>query len=490
MRIFFKQFTTMMCVMILSFMVLGNILVFTAFETTISRETEQNIEEMKIFQYAMLASLEGLPKDYQAVDLAAAEIVQSIQQSLYGDQGGIVLYDQDNTVIWQNSDYQSQLLGKDREGHTGVWQIASHNGHYYLESLCEINSTAGKYLLEIRRSIDHVYQDRERLYDRYQLLLIAVAAIFAVVLLILSLHFTRPVRRLSQATRAFADGDYKKRVKIRGNDEMAVLGLDFNRMASQLEESIQQLEEEARRQEEFTAAFSHELKTPLTSIIGYADILRSHTMSDEERSLSANYIVGQGRRLERLALKMLEMSYIDGQEIHFQENTVSILAGQVQGMTEKIRKEKNILLELKIQEGVVYGDPDLLLSLFSNLIDNVRKACEVGGTIRLEGEPSQEGYCLCLTDNGCGMPEEEIYKITEPFYMIDKSRARKEGGAGIGMALCQKIVKMHHARWEIRSRVGEGTSIRIFFPDSGRIPDQDSQNKVVGKDEQVQGKIP
>ena len=161
MRIFFKQFTTMMCVMILSFMVLGNILVFTAFETTISRETEQNIEEMKIFQYAMLASLEGLPKDYQAVDLAAAEIVQSIQQSLYGDQGGIVLYDQDNTVIWQNSDYQSQLLGKDREGHTGVWQIASHNGHYYLESLCEINSTAGKYLLEIRRSIDHVYQDRD-----------------------------------------------------------------------------------------------------------------------------------------------------------------------------------------------------------------------------------------------------------------------------------------------------------------------------------------
>ena len=103
----------MMCVMILSFMVLGNILVFTAFETTISRETEQNIEEMKIFQYAMLASLEGLPKDYQAVDLAAAEIVQSIQQSLYGDQGGIVLYDQDNTVIWQNSDYQSQLLGKE-----------------------------------------------------------------------------------------------------------------------------------------------------------------------------------------------------------------------------------------------------------------------------------------------------------------------------------------------------------------------------------------
>lgn len=468
MRIFAKQFITMMCVMILSFMVLGNILVYTAFETTINRETDQNIEEIKIFQYAMLASLEGLPKDYQAVDLAAAEIVQSIQQSLYGGQSGIILYDKDNTVIYQDCEYQSQLLKQSREGHTGAWQIACQNGHYYLELLCEIDSTAGNYVLEVHRSIDHVYQDRERLYDRYQLLLIVVAAIFAVVLLVLSLHFTRPVRRLSQATRAFADGDYKKRVQVRGNDEMAVLGRDFNQMASQLEESIAKLEEEARRQEEFTAAFSHELKTPLTSIIGYADILRSQTMTEEERSLSANYIVGQGRRLERLALKMMEMSYIDGQEIQFQENHVPLLASQVQDMTENIRKDKKIQLELQVEDGLIYGDPDLLLSLFCNLIDNARKACGEGGMIRLEGEQRREGYCLCLTDNGCGMPEEEVHKITEPFYMIDKSRARKEGGAGIGMALCQKIIRMHRAQWEIQSRQGEGTKISIYFPKGGK----------------------
>ena len=249
---------------------------------------------------------------------------------------------------------------------------------------------------------------------------------------------------------------------------MAVLGRDFNQMASQLEESIARLEEEARRQEEFTAAFSHELKTPLTSIIGYADILRSQTMTEEERSLSANYIVGQGRRLERLALKMLEMSYIDGQEIQFQENHVSLLASQVQDMTENIRKDKKIQLELQVEDGLIYGDPDLLLSLFSNLIDNARKACGEGGMIRLEGEQKKEGYCLCLTDNGCGMPEEEVHKITEPFYMIDKSRARKEGGAGIGMALCQKIIWMHHAQWEIQSRQGEGTKISIYFPKGGK----------------------
>ncbi len=99
---------------------------------------------------------------------------------------------------------------------------------------------------------------------------------------------------------------------------MAVLSRDFNQMAGQLEENIWELEENARRQEEFTEAFSHELKTPLTSIIGYADMLRSIEMSQEDISLSANYIFQQGKRLERLALKMMELTYIDKQEILFQ----------------------------------------------------------------------------------------------------------------------------------------------------------------------------
>lgn len=464
MSIFAKQFITMMCVLILSFMIFGNTLVHTAFETTMNREAGQSIEEMKIFQYAMLASLEGLPKDYQAVDLAVAGIVRSIQQSLYGSQGNIVIYNKENKVVYQDDEYQSVLITKEREGHNGIWQITVRDGHYYLESLCEINSTAGDYILEIHRNMDHVYQERERLYERYRVLLGAVSAVFAVVLLLLSLHFTRPVRKLSQATRLFAGGDYTKRVREKGHDEMAMLNRDFNRMAGQLEESIGRLEEEARRQEEFTAAFSHELKTPLTSIIGYADILRSRELPEEEKSRCANYIVHQGRRLERLALKMLEMSYMDKQEIEFRENDVTLLVTQIQHMTENLLGQKGIRLTVQEEPGKIYGDPDLLLSLFGNLIDNARKACGDGGEILLSGKAMEDGYHFRITDNGCGMPEEEVHKITEPFYMIDKSRARKEGGAGIGMALCQKIISIHHAQWRIESTKGEGTSIFLIFP--------------------------
>ena len=133
-------------------------------------------------------------------------------------------------------------------------------------------------------------------------------------------------------------------------------------------------------------------------------------------------------------------------------------------MTEKLLSEKEIQLVIQIGKGEIYGDRDLLLSLFSNLVDNARKACREEGTILFAGQETDGEYCIQIIDDGCGMPEEEIHKITEPFYMIDKSRARKEGGAGIGMALCQKILEMHHARWQIESRQGEGTRVSIWFP--------------------------
>lgn len=463
MKLFWKQFITMMCFIIMSFMIFGNIMIHTAFQTTMNRAKEQGVEEVKIFQYALVASLEGLPKEYQATDIAVAEIAKSIRQSLNNTQDGIIIYNKDDKMIYQSSKYQSSLIKSLDKDHSGVWQIHRQDGHYYLESLCEAKSKAGNYKLELHHNIDYVYQDRKQLYNTYLLALPAVSAVFMVVLLIFSSNFTRPVRKLSQATRAFAKGNYKSRVMVRGSNEVAILSQDFNQMAQQLEENIAQLEEHARRQEEFTGAFSHELKTPLTSIIGYADMLRSVGLSEEETFLSADYIFNQGKRLERLALKLMELLYVDKQEITFQKIDILSFAGQLKSMTEKLVQSKNISLEIDLKDGTFWGEPDLLLSLFSNLVDNARKACMEQGTIVLKGYGTQEGYFFSLKDNGRGMPEEEIHKITEPFYMIDKSRARKEGGAGIGMSLCQKIVKLHHAIWQINSHIGEGTEITIQF---------------------------
>lgn len=118
-----------------------------------------------------------------------------------------------------------------------------------------------------------------------------------------------------------------------------------------------------------------------------------------------------------------------------------------------------------MKRGTILGDSDLLLSLLGNLVDNARKACKEGGQIILNGQKQDAGmYQVTVRDNGCGIPEQELGKITEAFYMVDKSRARREGGAGLGMAICERIVRLHHAEWTIASTLGEGTEITLIFP--------------------------
>ena len=121
---------------------------------------------------------------------------------------------------------------------------------------------------------------------------------------------------------------------------------------------------------------------------------------------------------------------------------------------------------MDIEDGYVMGDVDLLYSLFFNLIDNGRKAIEKDGTIFIKGRKYDSSYNILLKDDGCGMEKEEIKKITEAFYMIDKSRARKEGGAGIGMALCKKIINLHNAKWSIKSKPGKGTVVSVSLKET------------------------
>lgn len=119
------------------------------------------------------------------------------------------------------------------------------------------------------------------------------------------------------------------------------------------------------------------------------------------------------------------------------------------------------MLEIQAQKGVIYGDRDLLSTVFINFIDNARKASESGQHIWVKGFVNGAGYIITVEDEGRGIPQESLSRITEAFYMADKSRARKEGGAGLGLALCRKILEVHRALWKIESEQGRGTKITV-----------------------------
>ena len=232
---------------------------------------------------------------------------------------------------------------------------------------------------------------------------------------------------------------------------------------SELERSIGNLENVAARREEFIGSFAHELKTPLTAIIGYADMLRSKDMNPKSRFTAAGYIFSEGKRLEALSLKLMDIIVAGKQEFELKRFEVGYFIRAVAAVTVPSLSNDGLTLDMRWEPGEILVEPDLFKTLMINLVDNARKASRKGSVIELFGKAEKRGYALYVRDHGNGIPKEELSKITEPFYMIDKSRSRAQNGAGLGLALCQRIAELHGTRLEYESEVGKGTTVRVLL---------------------------
>jgi signal transduction histidine kinase len=328
-----------------------------------------------------------------------------------------------------------------------------------------INLGEQQIYLESFRDITGIYTERKEQYRIYQRLLISLIAINGIISYLISLWITYPIKKVSIVAHKISNGSLDNRVSIRSKDEIGRLAEDFNRMTDSLEDKIHQLQEAARRQEDFIGSFAHELKTPLTSIIGYADILRSNKMTPEMIIMSANYIFKEGIRLEALSLKLLELIVMQKQELDLKKVRAKQLFDDVKGLVTPVLEKEGILITIEVQDSWLYLEPDLMKTVLINLIDNGKKAIEGTGWITLKGVIEKDGYSIYVKDSGKGIPQEELSKITEAFYMVDKSRAREMGGAGLGLAICLEIIKRHHGSIHFDSTVGIGTTVHVFLKD-------------------------
>ena len=277
----------------------------------------------------------------------------------------------------------------------------------------------------------------------------------------LSYLLTMPIRSLGRVTNQLAQGDYTPRARVSSGDEIGELAANFNRMACAIEKNIQELEDAARRQEDFTASFVHELKTPLTSIIGYADMLRSGNLDESRRFKAASYIFSEGKRLENLSLALMSLLVVGHSAADAKSVNMARLCAEAGRISQPAMRKKGVELIVRAEEGSLLGDAALLQTLILNLLDNARKASDPGKTVLLVGEVLDSGYRLTVTDQGQGIPAEELSKITEAFYMVDKSRSRAEGGAGLGLALCKEIAALHSGELRFDSQVLQGTTVTV-----------------------------
>ena len=212
-------------------------------------------------------------------------------------------------------------------------------------------------------------------------------------------------------------------------------------------------------------SFAHELKTPMTSIIGYADLLRSQALSPEESQEAANYIFSEGKRLESLSLKLLDLLMMKqkNESIKLVPTEMKSLIENLTSHLQPVYRNKGINLVCRCEKGMCNTDPDLFSSLITNLLDNARKAIDNGGNILITGEKIKGAYRIRVFDDGRGMPEEALRHVTEAFYRVDKSRSRAQGGAGLGLTLCKQIIELHNGNISFTSKVGNGTCVTVLL---------------------------
>lgn len=448
----------------LSFGLGGTILIHRSFKTSLSSTIDNDLLNYESIQSTLLIAV-----DTNSVSsyIDMSNIINQLSAQGNSNRKNIILRNSDMEVVSiMNSSFTYKEMKPSDENtcNSIIWR---ENNNYYLQ-LCSSMDINTENLdisqMDIVYDITSVYAARAQEQNTFRLLLIAIFIVGSITSMIAASLLTKPLEKLSSLAQHISHGDYSARLHIHSGDEIEALANDFNNMADTIEDNISELHFSMEKQEQFMGSFAHELKTPMTSIIGYADLLRSQNMSEDETNEAANYIFSEGKRLESLSLKLLDLLVVKNQETILTPTDPALAVRNVINVMKPELAKEHITLKSSCRKGCCMMDIDLFQSLIINIIDNARKAIDDNGLIHVAGTVRDDNYVIIIKDNGRGMPPEEITRISEAFYRIDKSRSRAQGGAGLGLAICSKIAEIHQAKIKYKSAVGRGTVVTITLP--------------------------
>ncbi len=374
--------------------------------------------------------------------------------------------DGEGEILWSKEIYNHTIfefedlynLNYDYSSREYLYTYYTYSGGHYIV-FKNINNT---FDVAVFRIADITY-----VWDELYLIILGMLAIMIGIILVVVIIVSRimnrvlkPLEELNETAENIADGEYSHRIDISSNDEIGQLSESFNKMAEAVEIRTRSLQDSERKKTLFMGDLTHELKTPMTAISGYSQLLLTTKLSEEHKEEALMYIYEECGRLERLAKKMMKLLELDYEEaLELEEVSAEKLFDSVSRSCSQLLKNKNMTLEC-IQDGEVFMvDVDLMTDALINLVDNGIKASADGSKIVLKAEPKM----ISVMDYGKGIPKEEQDKILEPFYMIDKSRSRRSGGAGLGLALTATIISKHNCKLVIDSEVGKGTTMILQF---------------------------
>lgn len=375
----------------------------------------------------------------------------------------IEILNENNEVITSlnkdNIEINSELLDVDTSKYNFIITTLNKEKVVTVSSRFKLGNKSYKIILT--KSINYAYETTRSNCKLFFMLDIFITVLLVVGMYIISKHITKPIVKLANLSIDIANGEYNKRANYtKSKDEIGVLSQNFNVMMEVLENKIEELENVNSEKERFINNFTHEIKTPITSIIGYSELLLKSNIDEDLKRKSLEYINNEGRRLEKLSSSLMKLILLKGSNTEI--SLISLkdcVYNAINSLRYKI-ENKGINLHIKMNEKRIMADKELMTTLFINFIDNAIKACNNNGNISIYDEyEKEEVYLLYIKDDGIGISNEELNKIIEPFYMVDKSRGKANNGLGLGLSICSEICKVHKIGFNINSEVNRGTTI-------------------------------
>ncbi len=317
-------------------------------------------------------------------------------------------------------------------------------------------------LSDVQLRIQHIY--------RVVLLGAIVAVVIALtVAYFLSRSITFPISQMQEAAERIAKGDFSGKVAIKSKDELGELAKSLNIMAAELQQKIENLKQMDRVRTDFVANVSHELKTPLTLIKGYIETLQDRAINDPEKAGKFISIIKEHtNRLENIIEDLLSLS-----ELELSKGCLNKTEIDLRKLIDEVvlsfgyaldTKRHTLSIDQQGDDFRIKADRDKIEQVIVNLIDNAVKYTIEAGQINISLVEQQNEITFTVRDNGIGIPGEDIERVFERFYRVDKARSRELGGTGLGLGIAKHIVMAHNGQISIKSEIHKGTKVLVRLP--------------------------
>ncbi len=436
------------------------IMVRQNFINSLENSVKQNITQHRLERYYLDSNI--VSKIQQGEEFSEEhlyEYISSLIDYMNNDLASIEIYSEDKVKIISSFpkshklklDNIDDLLDKEVDKYI-IREIENEN--YMIFCSYYTVSNINIYIVNIY-DITSIYNERDRQIKEIMYSDTIIVCFASIFIAFFSKILTRPIEKLNIASKNISSGKFNQRVNVNTNDEIGELANSFNIMAEEIENKINSLNFSIKQKDDFITGFSHEIKTPMTAIIGYSDLLRLKKCDEEVSSKSLNYIYQESKRLEELSYKLLSLMELSEEKIELKAVNIE---EYIQKVIRKIELD-DINIRTNLEYAIVKIDENLIEVVIRNLVQNAKKAEPKDNVIYIEGRNIQNQYELSVIDKGIGIPKEHINRVTEDFYMVDKSRSRKNGGTGIGLSLCKKILELHNSKINIQSENSVGTEV-------------------------------